>query len=205
MSVSIGELLCMCQAKDVEFEHRVSQEKYKFGLYAEIIQNDEELYVGDDESDAGISPMSCEKLKPLVEEPKHLEYASLGDKSKLPMIITSNLEPNLKERLLEVLKKHKTEIAWKISNICGINPSFCTHKILMENEVKPKIQPQRRLKPNRKEVVKVEVKKLMEVGLIYPISDSAWVSLVQVVPKKEGMIVVPNDRNELILTYTVTG
>lgn len=162
----------------MEFEHRVSQEKYKFGLYAQIIQNDEELYVGDDESNAGISPMSWEKLKPLVEEPKHLEYASLGDESKLPVITTSNLEPNLKERLLVVLKKHKREIAWKISNISGINPSFCTHKILMEDKVKPKIQPQRRLNPNRKEVVKVEVKKLMEVGLIYPISDSAWVSLV---------------------------
>jgi len=49
------------------------------------------------------------------------------------------------------------------------------------------------------------VLKLLEAGLIYPISDSSWVSLVQVVPKKGGMTIIKNDQNELILTKTVTG
>ena len=56
-----------------------------------------------------------------------------------------------------------------------------------------------------KEEVRKEVLKLLEAGLIYPISDSSWVSLVQVVPKKGGMTVVKNDRDELIPTRTITG
>ncbi|GJZ66056.1 hypothetical protein Tco_0622752 [Tanacetum coccineum] len=82
---------------------------------------------------------------------------------------------------------------------------FCTHKILMEDEFKPSVQPQRRVNPNIKEVVKKEVIKLLEARLIYPISDSPWVSPVQVVPKKGGMAVVKNEKDELIPQQTVTG
>ena len=56
-----------------------------------------------------------------------------------------------------------------------------------------------------KEEVHKEVLKLLEAGLIYPISDSAWVSPVQVVPKKRGMTVIKNDKDELISTRIVTG
>ncbi|GJY44364.1 reverse transcriptase domain-containing protein [Tanacetum coccineum] len=59
-------------------------------------------------------------------------------------------------------------------HIKGINSSFCTHKILMEDEYKPTVQSQRRVNPNIKEVVKKEVIKLLDAGLIYPISDSPW-------------------------------
>ncbi|KAD3337792.1 hypothetical protein E3N88_33313 [Mikania micrantha] len=90
-------------------------------------------------------------------------------------------------------------------DIKGINPSFCTHRILMEDEFKPVVQSQRRLNPNMQEVVKKEVLKLLDDGLIYLISDSAWVSPVQVVPKKRGMTVVTNEKNELIPTRTITG
>ena len=106
---------------------------------------------------------------------------------------------------MKTLKAHKRALAWKISDIQGISPSFCTHKILMEDTFKPVVQPQRRLNPNMKEVVKKEVIKLMDAGLIYPISDSSWVSPVQVVPKKGGMTVVPNEKNELIPMRTVIG
>ena len=58
------------------------------------------------------------------------------------------------------------------------------HKILMEEEFKPTVEHQRRLNPNMQEVVRAEVLKLLDVGIIYPISDSPWVSPVQVVPKK---------------------
>ncbi|GJS06551.1 reverse transcriptase domain-containing protein [Tanacetum coccineum] len=75
----------------------------------------------------------------------------------------------------------------------------------MEDEFKPSIQPQRRVNPNIKEVVKKEVIKLLDAGLIYPISDSPWVSPVQVVPKKGGMTVVKNEKDELIPQRTVTG
>ncbi|GJT31120.1 reverse transcriptase domain-containing protein [Tanacetum coccineum] len=101
--------------------------------------------------------------------------------------------------------KRKGEIAWKMSNIKGISPSYCTHKILMEDDHKPVIQPQRRLNPKDQDVVKNEIVKLLDSGLSYPISDSSWVSPIHVVPKKRGMIVVLNDNNELILSRIVTG
>ena len=85
-------------------------------------------------------------------------------------------------------------IAWKLVGIKGINPSFCTHKILMEDEFKPVVQPQRRLNPNMQEVIKKEVLKLLDAGLIYHISDSTWVSPTQVVPKKGGVTVVKTRR-----------
>ncbi|KAG8501079.1 hypothetical protein CXB51_003200 [Gossypium anomalum] len=75
----------------------------------------------------------------------------------------------------------------------------------MEDEYKPCVQAQRRLNPNMKEVVKAEVIKLLDAGIIYPISDSSWVNPVQVVPKKGGMTVVTNEKNKLIPTRTVTG
>ncbi|GKC07909.1 putative nucleotidyltransferase, ribonuclease H [Tanacetum coccineum] len=75
----------------------------------------------------------------------------------------------------------------------------------MEDKFKPSVHPQRRVNPNIKKVVKKEVIKLLDAGLIYPISDSPWVSPVQVVPKKGGMTVVKNEKNELIPQRTVTG
>ncbi|GJS41567.1 reverse transcriptase domain-containing protein [Tanacetum coccineum] len=115
------------------------------------------------------------------------------------------LKDEEKAALLKVLKSHKRAIAWKISDIKGIDPSFCTHKILMEDDFKPAVQHQRRVNPKIHEVIKKEVIKLLDVGLIYPISDSPWVSLVHCVPKKGGMTVVENEDNELIPTRLVTG
>ena len=56
-----------------------------------------------------------------------------------------------------------------------------------------------------KDVVRTEILKLLEAGIIYPIADSRWVSLVHYVPKKGGITVVPNDKNELIPERIVTG
>lgn len=78
------------------------------------------------------------------------------------------------------------------------------HKILMEDNIKPKVQPQRRLNRNMMEVMKKEVKKLLDARIIYPISHSPWISPTQVVPKKGGLTVVSNEHNELIPTRTVT-
>src|SRR4051812_1852979 len=79
------------------------------------------------------------------------------------------------------------------------------HKILMEDDYKPVVQPQRRLNPAMKEVVRKEVAKLLDAGMIYPISDSAWVGPVHVEPKKGGTTVIKNEKNELIPTRIVTG
>lgn len=78
-------------------------------------------------------------MKPL---PEQLEYAFLEEESKLPVIIASDLTVEEKTKLLGVLKKHKRVIAWKISYIKGTNPSFCTDKILMEDNHKPTKIPQ---------------------------------------------------------------
>ncbi|GKD65801.1 DNA-directed DNA polymerase [Tanacetum coccineum] len=153
-----------------------------------------------------LKPSSVEPPKlELKELPEHLEYAFLQENNQLPVVISSALSTVEKARLLEVLRNHKGAIAWSIANIKGIDSSFCTHKILMEDEFKPSVQPQRRVNLNIKEVVKKEVIKLLDAGLIYPISDSPWVSPVQVVPKKGGMTVVKNKKDELIPQRTVTG
>ncbi|GKF77887.1 hypothetical protein Tco_0230357, partial [Tanacetum coccineum] len=74
-------------------------------------------------------------------------------------------------------KSHKRAIAWKLSDIKGVSPEFCTHKIRMEEDYEPSVQSQRRVNPKIHDVViKKEVEKLLDAGLIYPISDSPWVS-----------------------------
>ncbi|GJX68324.1 hypothetical protein Tco_0304051 [Tanacetum coccineum] len=92
-----------------------------------------------------------------------------------------------------------------MSDIKGISLSFCTYKILMEEKFKPVIQPQQRLNLKVQDVVKNLIVRLLDSGLIYPISDSQWVSPIHVVQKKGGMTVVLNDKNELIPSRTVTG
>nr|GEX03293.1 DNA-directed DNA polymerase [Tanacetum cinerariifolium] len=125
--------------------------------------------------------------------------------NKLPVIITKALRDEEKSALIKVLKSHKRAIAWKLSDIQGINPEFCTHKILMEEDYKPAVQNQRRVNPKNHDVIKKEVEKLLDAGLIYPISDSPWVSPVHCVPKKGCFTVVANEENELIPTRLVTG
>ncbi|XP_034218971.1 LOW QUALITY PROTEIN: uncharacterized protein LOC117630344 [Prunus dulcis] len=141
----------------------------------------------------------------LKQLPKHLKYAYLGENETLPVIIASHLGPNDENKLLRVLKEHKTAIGWSIADIKGISPTLCMHKILLEDNAMPKRDAQRRLNPNMKEVVRKEVIKLLNVGIIYPISDSKWVSPVQVVPKKSGITVVKNEANELVPTRMTTG
>nr|GEV19579.1 DNA-directed DNA polymerase [Tanacetum cinerariifolium] len=87
----------------------------------------------------------------------------------------------------------------------GIDPRFCTHRILMEEDYKPAVQSQRRVNLKIHDVIKKEVIKLLDAGMIYPISNSPWVSPIHCVPKKGGMIIVANENNELILTRLVTG
>ncbi|GKF37652.1 hypothetical protein Tco_0114410, partial [Tanacetum coccineum] len=132
--------------------------------------------------------------------PSHLEYAFLKGTNKLPVIISKEIKDEEKAALLKVLKSQKRAITWKISDIKGIDPSFCTHKISMEDDFKPAVQHQRRVNLKIHEVIKKEVIKLLDAGLIYPISDSPWVSPVHCVPKKGGMTVVENEDNELIPT-----
>ena len=141
-------------------------------------------------------------LKPL---PSHLKYVFLRYEGMLPVIISSKLSAPQEEKLMQVLKEHKTAIGWTIADIKEISPSTCMHRILLEEGAKPSSQLQRRLNPPMMDVVKKEILKLLEVGVIYPISDSDWVSPVQVVPKKTRITIVKNQNDELVPTHIQNG
>jgi hypothetical protein len=87
----------------------------------------------------------------------------------------------------------------------GISPTICQHAINMEPDAKPVVEHQCCLIPKMKEVVRKEVLKLLDAGIIYPIADSRWVSPVHCVPKKGGITAVPNENNELIPQSVVVG
>ncbi|KAM1837494.1 hypothetical protein ACFX14_019295 [Malus domestica] len=148
-----------------------------------------------------VQPPTLE-LKPL---PSHLKYVFLGKDQTLPVIISSSLTAQEEDKLIRVLKEHKFAIGWTLADIKGISPTTCMHHILLEEGAKPSRKAQRRLNPPMLEVVKKEVIKLLDCGVIYPISDSRCVSPVQVVPKKSGVTVVKNEKQELVPTRVVTG
>nr|GFA17707.1 reverse transcriptase domain-containing protein [Tanacetum cinerariifolium] len=74
----------------------------------------------------------------LKEFPPHLEYAFLGENEKWPVIIAKDLNVNEKTALINVLKSRKKAIAWRLTDIRGIDPEFCSHKILLEEDFSPK-------------------------------------------------------------------
>ncbi|KAM1476364.1 hypothetical protein TB2_037353 [Malus domestica] len=142
------------------------------------------------------------ELKPL---PSHLKYIFLGENETLPAIISSSLTAQEEEKLLRVLKEFKSALGWTLADIKGISPTTCMHHIFLEEGAKPTREAQRRLNPPMMEVVKKEIIKLLDCGVIYPISDSKWVSPVQCVPKKSGVTVVANAENELVPQRIQTG
>ena len=137
--------------------------------------------------------------------PIELKYAFLGGKMLCPIVISLLLSNPHKVSLLQILHRNKKAIGWKICDLKGINPTVCTHHIYLEEESKAVRQPQRRLNPHMQEVVQVEVLKLLQADIIYPISDSSWVSPTQVVPKKSGVTTVLNEKGEEMPTQLTTG
>nr|GEU77199.1 reverse transcriptase domain-containing protein [Tanacetum cinerariifolium] len=128
-------------------------------------------------------PLTNLELKPL---PDNLEYVILEEPSFLHVIISSQLSKEKKDKLVSVLRKHKQAFAWKITYIPSICPSFCKYKIQLLDNKKPVVQKQRRLNPNIQEVVKKEIMKLLDTGIIYPIADSPWEKCHFMV--KEGIV-----------------
>nr|GFD26843.1 reverse transcriptase domain-containing protein [Tanacetum cinerariifolium] len=129
----------------------------------------------------------------------------LGDNNKWPVIIAKDLSVDEKSALPKVLKSQKQAIAWKLTDRKGIDLEFCSHKILLEEDYTPNVQSQRRVNPKIHDVIKKEVEKLLDARLIYPISDSPWVSPIHCVPRKGGMTVITNDENKLVLTRYFIG
>nr|GEV08507.1 DNA-directed DNA polymerase [Tanacetum cinerariifolium] len=127
----------------------------------------------------------------LKDLPPHLEYAFLEGDNKFPVFIAKDLRDEEKSALIKVLKSHKRAIAWKLSDI--------------QEDYKPVVQHQRRVNPKIHDVIKKEVEKLLDAGLIYSISNSPWVSPIHCLPKKGGFTVFENEENELIPTCLVAG
>uniref|UniRef100_A0A2N9IAL6 Retrotransposon gag domain-containing protein n=1 Tax=Fagus sylvatica TaxID=28930 RepID=A0A2N9IAL6_FAGSY len=123
-----------------------------------------------------------------VNEPWRPRFEELPETEKKPMPSSEEI-PQLELKPLP--NDHKLALGWTIADIKGISPLICTHKIYLcthkiylEDDCKTSREPQCRLNPTMKDVVKNEVIKLLDAGIIYPISNSKWVSPTQVVPKK---------------------
>nr|GEZ72778.1 hypothetical protein [Tanacetum cinerariifolium] len=151
-----------------------------------------------------LSPLNQRNYVPEVRKELKICEAKF-DKSLVdepPVVELKVLSPYLEYAFLEVPQaSHRLEA----SDIKGINPEFGTHKILMEEDFTPAVQHQRRVNPKIHDVIKQEVIKLLDTGLIYPIPYSPWASPLHCVPKKGGFTVVENEDNELILTRLVMG
>ncbi|RVW13695.1 putative mitochondrial protein [Vitis vinifera] len=114
-------------------------------------------------------------------------------------VISSSLTSHQENCLMEVLKRCKKAIGWQISDLKGISPLVLHSSYIYGGGSKANCQLQRRLNPHLQEVVRAEVLKLLQAGIIYPISDSPWVSPTQVVPKKSGITVVQNEKGKKLL------
>jgi hypothetical protein len=159
------------------------------GLKAQDGSLDEENYEDIGNLKQQESEMPDIELRPL---PKGLKYEFLGADKTYPVIVSDELSLEEMDKLLNLLRKHKKVIGYSISDLKGISPAFCAHRIPLEEQCKPVVEPQRRLSHAMREVVKKEVIKLLDAGIIYPVPHSEWVSPVHCVPKKGGITIVKN-------------
>ena len=152
-------------------------------------------------------PTQCLRKPPLELKtlPKNLRYEFLDSELERPVIVNAELGETETEKLLQTLRKYPTALGYNITDLKGISPSICMHRIMLEEDCKTSREHQRRLNPIMSEVVKKEVMKLLEAGIIYPISDRKCVSPVHVVPKKGGVTVVENEKGEIITKRVESG
>nr|GFB16800.1 reverse transcriptase domain-containing protein [Tanacetum cinerariifolium] len=118
------------------------------GNYLPEVRKELKIYEAKSEKSSIDEPVELKDLPP------HLEYAFLEGDDKLPVIITKYLSVEEKATLITVLKSHKRAIAWKLSDIKGIDPEFYTNKILIEEDFEPAVQHQRRVNPKTHDVIK---------------------------------------------------
>ncbi|GJT58660.1 reverse transcriptase domain-containing protein [Tanacetum coccineum] len=120
---------------DSAMKHSYSNDDtcFSIDIIDEILEEDFDALLDEE-------PPTNLKLKPL---PDNLEYVFLKEPSFLPVIISSQLSKEKKNKLIYVLKKHKQAFAWKTTDIPGICPSFCKHKIQLLDDKKPVVQKQR--------------------------------------------------------------
>ncbi|CAM8892938.1 unnamed protein product [Rhodiola kirilowii] len=121
------------------------------------------------------------------------------------MIVNASLNEVETRQLLDVLREHRSSLGYSIDDIKGISLDMCMQRIHLEGDARPTRDALRCLNPKLNDVVKKEILKLLDAGIIYSIVDSEWVSPVHVVPKKGGLTVICNENNDLIPTRTMTG
>ena len=164
-----------------------------------------------DEQESHLLPLTSSLIIPeppmleLKTLPDTLKYVFLGSNETHPVIIASNLTAGQEKQLIAVLTEHKQAIRWTLADIKGISPSTVIHRTHLEDDAKTSREHQRHLNLFMQDAVKEEILKLLEAGIIYPISDSSWVSPIHVVPKKSGVTVIENEFGELVPTKTQTG
>ena len=195
-----SEAEALIEDEEENEQHGTEEELLKFML--EVAENEETQ--NKKKLEENVEKKSSDGLV-LKELPEHLKYVFFGKERSQPVIITTDLKLEEEKEVVQTLKQYKEAIAWTGGDLKGINHSICMHKILMEENAKTFIEHHRRLNLKMKEVVRKEVLKWLNVGFIYAISDSPWVSPIHVVPKKGGITVIRNEKNELIPTRTVTG
>jgi uncharacterized protein YejL (UPF0352 family) len=137
--------------------------------------------------------------------PAGLRYAFLNGDKNTTIIISDKLSDEEISKLIAILEKHRSVFGYSLQDLKRISPTLCTHRIPIDLASTSTREAQRRFNNAMQEVMKKEVLKLLHAGIIYPVPHSDWVSPVQVVPKKGGMTVVENNKNELIPQCTITG
>ncbi|XP_049357117.1 uncharacterized protein LOC125821793 [Solanum verrucosum] len=177
-----------------ELKFRVNEDKVTFNV-CKSMKHPSDIHMVStvdisDEAVTSVSHLTC------MSEPLEVVFANYDE-----FKIQGYEEVKL---FFEGLRRHIKVIGWTIAGIVDIPPGICTYKIQLDSDCKPSVEHHWRLNPPMQEVVKKEIIKWLDAGVIYPIADSKWVSLVQCVPKKGGITVVPNEKGELVSMRPVT-
>ena len=100
--------------------------------------------------------------------PDNLKYRFLDNTNRFPVVINAKLSGEEEEELMKVLKEHRKAFGYSMDDLKGISPMITVHRIFMEEGAKPVAEFKRRLKPEMKEVVRKEIVRLLDAGIIYP-------------------------------------
>ncbi|XP_074308292.1 uncharacterized protein LOC141643147 [Silene latifolia] len=190
-----------------EIVHEIAQEEaemeevFHISLHDEAMKEDHHVDEELLKKVEGLLPPKVQ-LKPL---PLSLKYAFLGEGKAYPVIINANLSESQELKLLKILRNHRSSLGYSIDDIKGLSPSLCMHRIVLEEGSQTKVDGLTSINPKMAEVVKNEVLKLLEAGIIYQITDSKWVSPAHVVPKKGGVTMVEQEDRTHLPTRPVTG
>ena len=180
-----------------EFDTFAFDEQCDDSVHASLLASLTSLPAPSNDHLPSASSSSSLELKPL---PSTLKYAFLGPDGTFPVILANDLTLDQEKQVLDLLRENQEALGRTFGDIRGISPTIVQHRIHLEDNAKPYRDRQRRLNLTLQEVVRKEVLKWLDHDIIFPISDSEWVSPIHVVPKKTGITVVKNDKDELIST-----